>query len=159
MRNKKAFEIQFNWIFVLVAGAAIMLFFTAVIVKQKSLSEASSQSIVLKSIEAIVTSAGVSTDTTSIIGIPDSDIEAGCGRIALGKASRQYQSLILFSPNKITGDKLVMQTLAFSIPYRATNLLYMTSPKVRYIIITGNKNDYKNLAKDINKTLPSSIEK
>ena len=152
--NKKAFEIQFNWIFVLVAGAAILLFFTAVVVKQKSVSEASTKATVLKSIEAIITGASVSIDTINIIDIPDSNIEVDCDTISLGGISKQYQNLILFAPSSIKGNKLITQTLPFSIPYRATNLLYMTSPKIRYIII-GNS----VIAKEINKSLPSDLNK
>ncbi|MBI3035508.1 hypothetical protein HYY71_04240 [Candidatus Woesearchaeota archaeon] len=147
--DKKAFEIQFNWIFVLVAGAAILLFFTAVVLKQKSLSELSTKAVVIKTIDAIITGAGVSTDTINIVDIPNSNIEVGCNR-----AAKQYQNLILFAPGLIKGDKLITQTMAFSAPYRATNLLFMTSPQVRYIIIGSN-----SLAREINKSLPSDLKK
>lgn len=154
MMDKKAFEIQFNWIFVLVAGVAIILFFTAVVIKQKNLSETSAKATVLKSIEAIITGTGVSTDTTNVIGIASSNIEIGCNRISLGQISKQYSSLILFAPSLVKGDKMITQTLAFNSPYRATNFLYMTSPQIRYIIIGNN-----NLAKYMNKTLPVQLKK
>ena len=152
--NKKAFEMQFNWIFVLVAGAAILLFFTVVVVKQKSVAETSTKATVLKSIEAVITGAGVSTDTTNIVSIPNSGIEISCNRVSLGTVSKQHESLILFAPSMVKGDKLITQTLAFSAPYRATNLLYMTSPQIRYIIIGSS-----NLAMEINRTLPSELKK
>lgn len=154
MMDKKAFEIQFNWIFVLVAGAAILLFFTLVVVKQKGISEASTKATVLKSIGAIVTGTGVSADTTNIVDIPESSIDVSCGRISLGSVSRQYQNLVLFAPGTLKGDRLVMQTMGFSAPYKAANLLYMTSPQVRYII-TGSS----RLAGDINKSLPMEMLK
>ena len=154
MISKKAFEIQFNWLFVLVAGAAIILFFTVVVIKQKEVSETSTKATVLKSMEAIITGAGVSTDTTNRIDIPGSDIQVDCGRVSIGGVSKQYQSLVLFAPGLIKGDKLITQTLAFSAPYRATNLLYITSPQIRYIIIGNN-----DLAKDINKSMPAELKK
>lgn len=154
MMDKKAFELQFNWLFVLVAGAAILLFFTVVIIKQKSVSETSTKATVLKSIEAIITGAGVSTDTINKVEIPNSDIEVSCGRVSIGGVSKQHQNLILFAPSLVKGDKLVTQTLTFSVPYRATNLLYMTSPQIRYIVIGDT-----NLAKQINKSLPSELKK
>lgn len=154
MRSKKGIEMQFNWLFVLVAGAAILLFFAVVIVKQKSIAEASTKATVLKSIEAIITSAGISTDTINTVTIPNSNIEVSCGRLSLGAVSKQSQNLILFAPSLIKGDKLITQTSAFNVPYRATNLLYATSPQLRYIII-GNT----NLAREINKSLPSDLKK
>ena len=152
--NKKAFEIQFNWLFVLVAGTAILLFFTAVVIKQKSISETSTKAIVLKTVEAIITGAGVSTDTTNVIDMPSSNIDVSCNRISVGGVSKQYQNLILFAPNLIKGNKLITQTLSFSNPYRVTNFLYVTSADMRYVII-GNS----NLAKEINRSLPSSLKK
>ena len=152
--DKKAFEMQFNWIFVLIAGAAILLFFTVVVIKQKSVSETSTKATVLKSIEAIITGAGISTDTTNIVNIPSSNIEIGCNRISLGTVSKQHENLILFAPGLVKGDRLITQTLSFNAPYRATNLLYMTSQQLRYIIIGSN-----SIAKEVNKTLPSDIKK
>ena len=154
MMNKKGFEIQFNWLFVLVAGAAIILFFTVVVIKQKNVSETSTKATVLKSIEAVITGASVSTDTTNLIDIPNSDIEVNCGRVSIGGVSKHYQSLVLFAPSLIKGNKLITQTFAFSAPYRATNLLYITSPQIRYIII-GNS----EFAKEINKSMPSELKK
>ncbi len=151
--DKKAFEMQFNWLFVLVAGAAILLFFTVVVIRQKDVADASTKATVLSSIDSIITGTGVSTDSTSIIEIPNSDIEVGCNRIAVGRG-RQYQNLILFSPGLLKGNKIIAQTVDFSAPYRATNLLYMSSPQVRYIIIGSN-----DLAREINKSLPIELEK
>lgn len=155
--DKKAFEIQFNWIFVLVAGAAILLFFTAVIVKQKNVAETSTKATVLKSIEAIISGTSASTDTTNIIDIPNSDIDIECNKVSVSGAervSKQYQSLILFAPSLIKGNKLITQTLDFSIPYRITNLLYITSPQLRYVVIGTN-----DLASEINKSLPVELKK
>jgi len=151
--SKKAFEIQFNWIFVLVAGAIILLFFTLIVVKQKSVSETSTKATILKGIEAIIIGASVTQDTTKIENIPSANIEIGCGRVSIDGVSKQYQNLILFAPGLLKGDKLAWQTTAFSAPYRATNLLYMTSPNVRYIIIGNN-----NLVKEINKSLPFDLK-
>ncbi len=154
MKGKKAFEMQFNWIFVLVAGAAILLFFATVVIKQKSISEASTKTTVLKSVDAIITGASVTIDTTKIENIPYSEIDVECNRVSIGGISRQYQNLILFSPGSIRGSKFVWQTNAFGVPYRTTNLLFITSTEVRYIIIGDN-----SLAKDINKSMPSSLNK
>ncbi len=152
--KKKGFEIQFNWVFVLVAGAAILLFFTVFIYKQRTLSEVSTKTTILKSIEAIIIGAGVSTDTTRIVDVPNANIEVECNRVSIGGVSKQYQNLILFAPSLIKGDRLITQTLAFSLPYRATNLLYITSDKLRYIIIGDSE-----FAKEINKSLPSELKK
>src|SRR3989344_9700468 len=154
MRSKKAFEVQFNWVFVLIVGAAILVFFTAIAIKQKNVSEASAGVTVLKSMQAIVSSASVSTGTTKAVNIPNSKIEIGCNKISVGSASKQYGSLVLFAPNLVKGDKLITKTLPFSMPYRVTNFLYMTSPNVRYILVGDSE-----LAKQANKSLPQELNK
>lgn len=154
MRNKKAFEIQFNWIFILVAGAAILLFFTVVVAKQKGISDASTKAAALKSIDSIISGAGVSADTVTKAKIPNYNVEFGCGRISIGGVSKQYQGMVLFAPGVAKGGNLITQTIPFSAPYRATNLLFMTSDKLRYVLV-GNS----DIAKEINKSLPSDLKK
>ena len=39
--NRKGFELQFNWIFVLIAGALILAFFFTIAQKQRNLSQQS----------------------------------------------------------------------------------------------------------------------
>lgn len=152
--GRKGFEIQFNWIFVLIAGAAILLFFSLIVMKQKDISESSKQAGILKGIEAIMSSASVTIDTTNLVEIPGSEINIDCDSISAGKITKQYQNIMIFSPSLIKGDRIVTQTLAFSSPYRSSGLLYVTSDKMRYIIIGNN-----DLAKDINKTLPKELSK
>ncbi len=152
--SKKAIEIQFNWIFVLIAGTAILIFFTVLVVKQKSLSESSTKAVVLKSIESIISGASVTIDTTKMENLPNPNIEIDCNKISVGNLPKQYQNLILFGPRLVKGNGFIWQTAAFSVPYRSTNLLYITSPQLKYVIIGNN-----DLAKDINKSLPSYLDK
>jgi len=154
MKNKKGFEIQFNWIFVLVAGALILLFFITIVVKQRNLSETSTKSTIFASVGAIIAGAGVSTGTTTIIDLPGSNIEVDCGRVSIGEIAKQYQNLILFAPKSIQGKKLITQTVEFNTPYKSTNLLFMTSTQMRYILIGDS-----DLAIEINNSLPSDLNK
>ena len=154
MKNKKSFEMQFNWIFVLIIGAAILLFFASIIFKQKNLSDVTSKTELLRDIESLIDGASVSLDTTNTIALSKSNMDISCNKISIGGTSKQYQNLILFAPSSIKGNTLVSQTLAFSIPYRSANLLYMTSQQVRYILI-GNS----DLAREINKTVPNELSK
>lgn len=156
MDNKKGFEIQFNWIFVLIVGAIIIIFFTTIIVRQKGISETSNKAAVLKGMESIIAGSSVSISTTGIIDTPDSEVGIGCNNVAVGTVSKQYQNLILFAPSLIKGTKLIWQTLPFNVPFRTTNILYMTSPKVRYWLI-GDDSDM--LFNEINDSLPKELDK
>ena len=154
MKNKKAFEIQFNWIFVLIAGAAILIFFASIIIKQKSITQSSTNIEMLKQMESIISGASVSTDTIVPLEIPNFDIKVSCNKVSIGYSSSQYQNLILFAPSLIKGNKLVSQSMAFREPYRSTNLLFITSTQVKYILIGRD-----DIFKEINRTLPAELDK
>ena len=157
MRNKRAFEVQFNWMFVLIVGASILMFFAAIAIKQKDISKASIDITILKSIQSIVSSASISTGTTQIKDIPSSSIGIDCNEISVGGSSKQYESLILFAPSLIKGEKIITKASVFSAPYKVANFLYMTSPQVRYVIISNGKED--TLARQVNRSLPSELDK
>ena len=154
MGSKKGFEIQFNWIFVLIIGAAILLFFTSLVFRQRDLSDAAAKTTLLIDIESLINSASVSLDTTNLIAIPKLKIDISCNKISIEGTSKQYQNMILFAPSSIKGSKLVAQTFAFNTPYRTANVLYMTSQEMRYILIGDT-----DFAKEINKILPAELSK
>ncbi len=154
MKSKKAFEIQFNWIFVLIAGAAILIFFTSIIIKQKSITQSSINIDILKQMENIISGASVSADTIVPLEIPNIEIKVSCNKISIGQSAAQYQNLILFSPAPIKGDKIVTQTLPFKEPYKSANLLFITSAQAKYILIGGDP-----LFREVNKTIPAELDK
>src|SRR3989344_4958458 len=152
--SKKGFEVQFNWIFVLIAGTAIILFFSLVVVKLKGISETSRQGDIVKGIETLITSASVSVDTTNVVEVPESEIKVDCTSVSSGSVTKQYQNLLFFSPSSINGNRIVMQTLAFNAPFRSSGLLYASSDRLKYVIVGDN-----DAAKYINKTLPKELNR
>src|SRR3989344_3370187 len=67
--KKGQIEVTFNWVYVLIAGAVIILFFVGIAVKQKASSERALSSDVVRIMESIFTSAGVSEKTKNIIDV------------------------------------------------------------------------------------------
>ena len=104
--------------------------------------------------DSIISGAMVSTDTTNIISIPESEISFRCGTISVGKVSSQFQNMVIFSPDKIKGNKIITQTFSFDVPYRTTNLLMITSPGIEYILIGTDA-----VIGTVNKTLPKDAKK
>lgn len=155
MKNKRGvFGIQFNWIFVLVAGAIILLFFSTIITRQRGISEVSTSNLLIKNIEAILSGAEVSTGTLNKVNIPKTEIEFSCNRFRIGKVSRQLEVMSIFTPSKIKTNQLITWTIDWSLPYRITNLLYLTSPEIRYVFV-GNS----PFAKEIFGSIPDEIKK
>ena len=159
--RKSAIEVQFNWIFVLVIGAVILIVFFGFTFKQKRISEDIIQSSTVNALDAITKSAQSSAGEVSIVTVAKEEVGIECNRIRLGGASKQYENLILFSPKKLETTRLITHTMSLNIPYRVSNLLFVTSPDVRYILI-GNYHeatDLGNLARFVNKSIPKEISK
>jgi len=152
MRKKGYLEIQFNWIFVLVAGALILTFFSVFIFKQKDISERSTDSLTVKNLGSILGSTGVSPGTTNLVTMPRKDLEFDCAGYGVGSTKQQNLNRIIFAPSIIKGKKLVTYTLEWKMPFRVVNFLYMTSPEARYIFISDNDLQLKA----INNSLPAS---
>jgi len=133
--KKAILDVQFNWIFVAVAGALILLLFGSFIMKQRTASEDSISGTILVNLEPIFTGAKVSTGTVNILDIPNREIEFDCNEYRVGRASRGLQDKIVFAPDVIRGTRLHTWALSFDVPFKVTNFLYLTSPQVRYIVM------------------------
>ena len=156
MKKRGQFEIQFNWIFVLAAGALILLFASVFVLKQKGISERTIDQSVSNSLKAIISGAEVSTDTLNFVELPRVEIEFECGKYRVGSASRSFQIMSVFAPSKIESTKLMTWTLDWNTPYRVTNFLYLTSPNVRHILVGGEAD---SLAYKVNKSMPKELNK
>src|SRR3989338_8412399 len=139
MRFKKGvIEVQFNWILVLIIGAVILMLFAGIIIRQKNISETSKNVQLLNNLNAIFSGSEASSGTVNVVKIPGARIEFRCNRYSIGKLSKQLDVMNIFSPFVLEGDRLISMTLDFSMPYRITNLVYLTSPKYRYIFLGGD---------------------
>jgi len=152
MNDKKgAVAIQLNWILVLIIGALILIFFIAIVQKQKSFSEIKIAETVQTDLESIFSSALVSTGTSSIIEIPNKEISFSCEGFKIGN---QFPTKYpyAFAPDLIKSERNTLSVYAndWSTPFRVTNFLYVTSPEIKYIIDDSNSTK----ANQLNELLP-----
>lgn len=144
MKNKKAqLAIPFHWIFILIAGALILLFFVTIVFKQKAVSEQKLSAELISSIEEIFAGAGVGEDETiHVIDIPKTEFnficeeETGISEYSIKDTgvSRQTPAEIMFSPDLVKGKELIIWSLPWSMPFKITNFIIVSSSDVRYII-------------------------
>ena len=66
LSRKAQIETQFNWLFILVAGAVILIFFAGIVIKQKSSSEQKIAENVMTDLQSIFTGGSVSTGTLMV---------------------------------------------------------------------------------------------
>jgi len=147
MRCKKAaVEVQFNWIFILVAGALILLFFGMVISKQKAATETKISVSFVSSLQSIITGSSVAPKAASIRTLPKTAVEFGCDAFTVGDLRQPIGKNIVFSPNLLNGRKLVTRSWDWNVPFHVTNFLYLTVPEVRYVFVWDG-NDGSNSGK------------
>jgi len=135
MQKKAIIDVQFNWIFIIIAGAVILLFFVSVINKQKTISDNQISVTILNDMESILTGAKVSTGTVNLVAIPKTQIGFECDRYFIGNARIPIRDKVIFSPDLIKGTELITWALDWSVPFWATNFLYLTTKEVRYVIV------------------------
>ena len=103
--NKKAMiEIQFHWIFILIVGAVILLFFATMIYRQKTVSETGISADVLVNLESIISGSMISTKTLNLLDIPKgTEISyKDCNQYEVGPYNKQTNTIVMFAPKKIT---------------------------------------------------------
>lgn len=153
LNNKAQVETQFNWIFILIVGAVILIFFTGIVIKQKSSSEAKISESVITDLESIFTGGSLSTGTSQMIETPNVDIRFDCTGYDIKGVKKTIANMILFAPSTVKGRNILTWNLDFNMPYKITGFLYITSPEMRYIFVGYKPEDISRM----NSTLPKNM--
>jgi hypothetical protein len=145
MHKKAQIEAGVNWIFIIVAGAIILLFFASVAAWYKSNQETKISGQVVVKLDSMFTSAIESPRTAKSVTIPDLPIHFTCDNdcnkygcpsyFSGGAVSRDSGTEVVFSMANLEANNLISWALNFKIPYKVTNFLYLTNDQIRYIII------------------------
>src|SRR3989344_9102992 len=160
MRCKKGVvEVQFNWIFILIAGALILLFFTTIILKQKSSTETKIDISLVSSLQSIISGSGTVSKLADIKTLPRISVGFDCDSFSIGDLRQSVGKDIVFSPDFLDGRNLVIRTWDWNIPFRITNFLYLTVPQVRYIFVEDGSYESDNLRDILMEALPPTTIK
>lgn len=144
MKSKKAqLELTFNWIYILIAGAIILLFFIGIAFKGKAVAEERLEEEVVRVMESIFIGAGVSEKTKNLVetsGLADYTLEFKCendyaGFGIKGGAFRELKTEPIFAPAEIRATKLVLWSLPYNFPYKTMDLLFITSSNTKYFFL------------------------
>ena len=138
-------EVTFNWIYIFVAGAVILLFFFGLVLKQKSLSEGQLQQDLTRIFESIITAARNSEKTKTTIDthldvytlfFSCEDLVARYG--VKGTAAPTEDVFPIFAPGEIRSAQLSFWSLPYKLPFKVLDFLFVTAPNVKYIFIGSN---------------------
>lgn len=164
MNSKKAqIQMTFNWIYILVAGIVILLFFVGIIVKGTAVAKESLEGDVVRIVESILVGAGVSEKTKNFIdvsGLTDYTLEFKCEDdfASLGikdGAFRELPIAPIFAPIEIRTSGLVTWSLPYKLPFKVTDLLMITSTNTKYYVVGD---DGQGFREEMEKALSSQEE-
>lgn len=143
MKTKKAqVQVTFNWIYIMIAGGVILLFFAGIVVKQKAASEEALTGDVLRVLETILTGASLSEKTKNkvdISGLADYTLffncEEGVGEYGIQGQYRENAVDPVFSPREIKGRQLNLWSLPYHLPFKVIDFLFLTSGNTKYFLV------------------------
>lgn len=136
-------EVTFNWIYIVIAGAVILLFFAGIIVKQKIASEQGLDQDVMRIMENIFTAAQVSENTKTVIdagGLRDYTFyfkcEEGVTRYGLEGRSMPVEDTAspIFAPNQIQSSLFITWSVPYKLPFKVIDFLFVTSGNTKYLL-------------------------
>ena len=149
MKNGQV-QVTLNWVYILIAGGVILLFFVGIVVKSKATAEEQLVQDVVQVMGNIFTGAGVSEKTKNFIntkGLADYTLEFDCdesvSRFGIkgqgGKIEDTTQPT--FSPTELKTTNLILWSLPYKFPYKIIDFLFVTSGNTKYFFI-GDDQDF-----------------
>jgi len=148
-KSKKAVvEVQFGWIFVIIVGALILLFFLSV-VKSTTKGSTEAKYLELKNhLSSMMSQSEVDVGTTRTIGMPAIVLGFDCGGFGIKDSSDtdadQFPYKTFFSPNTVKGREIITYSKYWEMPYTVDYFVYVTSKEVRYNFVLGECNKSLN---------------
>jgi hypothetical protein len=151
LRKKGEIEIQFNWILIMIAGALIFLFFFSIIQWAKKSADTSSSTTLAIELDAMFTAAETAKSTVNEIPLPFKKIEFSCNNFKVDNNPnpRKILDKIIFAPTWIDEGSILTLSMPWEVPFRVTNFLFVSSPKIRYIIIGDPDNNIFRYLKEV----------
>lgn len=148
--SKRAFAVQFNWVFVLIAGGLIMLFFFTVIRGCQQQGEEAIDAQVTIDLSSVISSAEKSKGTLFKVDIKDTKLTYSCPYLSVGETAGTIRLDTAFSPDELKSvqDKYFMMSLDWNMPFKILNYFYLSSPEVRYVFLEDEKEYYNYILND-----------
>lgn len=144
--SKKAqVEVQFNWIYVLIAGAVILAFFGSLVIFIKGLTDETRAVETLNALNSIFVGAGVSEKTKNNIKTPEVELIFSCQdgassfNLKNGETAPKSPPLPIFSPAEIKSKQLATWSLPYKFPFKIIDMLMLSSARdaggIKYYIV------------------------
>ncbi|MCF7798757.1 hypothetical protein K9M74_02535 [Candidatus Woesearchaeota archaeon] len=162
--SKAQMELQFNWIFVLIVGAVILLFFFTIIGGQSKTSEQTISINFAQRMKTILSATEQQPGTIKIYErIPPFELSFVCNTQEnlyyyaiedIKMVNTKYN--IYFSPYNLQGDVIYTWTKSWSPTYSVGNFLYVTNDKEHFVFYQPDQYSHMN---DLYKDFPENFSR
>ncbi len=153
-------QAEFNWILILIAGFIILSSFIAFAIDYKNLSDRrinTELSLALSSQLDSLTSAGLTT-IVDPQGLTFFSTRLSCKSVILNTGEPiSIEDKVIFSAGEIQSDKLLLWVDEFSLPYRISNIYYISSPYTKYYVLYDDST--QQLANSILSYIPTTQDR
>lgn len=157
-QNKKGVDVVFVWIFVILAGAVILSFFVSFSFRHAESSITVTNIRYLDTVSSIITTFATSLEADKTVNLPTKvEVFFHCDGLLMmadnKEFNKQIPNHIVFGTEKLIDDKILLWTLPWKLPYAITNLIYTTSPHVKYFLIYDSRS--RDFVSQISSKIPS----
>lgn len=148
--EKKGQGVQFNWIFVIVAGGLILLFFMFFTARYFELHNLRVGSETARGLDQVFLSAK-STPQYKTFNLEGNnfDLNFECGFFVIDGNYRQEIDYVLFGTDVSDTDELLIWSREFNKPFKVDNVVYVLDPRKK-IYVEGNLEFLQGLPDDLN---------
>ncbi len=161
--DKKGITIQLSWIYVLIAGAVILILFSRIIVfVQDAGAKTISDNIRDQLDDAFVKIRADRLFFQQLQTPKDFDLERcefGKMYYQIGKSSLEATGIYSPSEVKPSREQLLLWTLPWEVPYWVDNMLYLTSEEVLYVFIQDKQGYLDDILYDPTYGLPANVSR
>jgi len=163
--NKKGVELQFHWIFVMIAGALILTFFVTLAMKQKTLSEVKLQHTLSTNVDAVLIGAIVSKGVAQALPTPPGGLKIECSsgcycRLRIGNVEQSFENKAIFSPGELKDRTAIAWSRDWELPFRVQNMLFLTNPNIKYYFVYDDADSMSaQLYYQLRSNLPPSVQR
>lgn len=135
---------EFNWIFVIMAGAVILTFFVSFGLKYKSLQDEKLSIELLINLDNSLTNLQASPfNVFDVINVPK-DVEITCNKFIIGQRNYDNEKII-FSPKNLKGKTYIWYK-PFNFPFKVDNFYYIINSLDKfYLVYDAESKDFADL--------------
>lgn len=154
-KSRKGFELQFNWIFVIIGGAIFLGFFFMLISRQTSISDDEAGLSSQQEVDSLFRANQASAQTQKFIPF-DKKVSFFCSSlgndfiseyyVGSSKASTSYNYRVIFAPSFLDSQEIILKSTPFKAPYNIMSFIYLTNKHVEFVFVGQDNALFSQLA-------------